>query len=99
MVPSPLKISMKIDVATLRIFFLPSISHTEFNSHARRKIHGLAFASCRLELDVLRCAGRCFVETVAQTAYDAVHLNAAVRQEHHLENNITFDLPTTSFRG
>jgi hypothetical protein len=48
-VPTPLKIRMRIAVATLRIFFLPSISRTEFNAHARRKIHRLAFAFCRLD--------------------------------------------------
>src|SRR6266849_3723739 len=99
MVPSPLKIRTKIVVATLRIFSLPSVSQTEFNSHARREIHRLAFAPCRLELDLLRCASCCFIETMAQTAYNPVHLNAAVRQENHFENNVPFYFQTTPFRG
>src|ERR1700694_4584925 len=99
MVPTPLKIKTKIVIATLRIFSLPSISQTEFNSHARREIHRLTFAPCRLELDLLRCASCCFIETVAQTAYDSVHLDAAVRQEHHLDYNVTFYFQTTPFRG
>src|SRR5713226_847851 len=99
MAPSPPKIRTKIVVATLRIFSLPSVSQTEFNAHARREIHRLAFASCRLELDLLRCASCCFIETVAQAAYNPVHLNAAVRQEHHLDNNIPFYFQTTPFRG
>src|ERR1700687_5774807 len=78
MAPTPLKIRMKIVVTTLRIFSLPSISQTEFNSHARREIHRLTFAPCRLELDLLRCASCCFIETVAQPAYDRGHLDAAV---------------------
>src|ERR1700682_937743 len=101
MAPTPLKIRMKIVVTTLRIFSLPSISisQTEFNSHARREIHRLTFAPCRLELDLLRCASCCFIETVAQPAYDPVHLDAAVRQEHHLDNNVTFYFQTAPFRG
>src|SRR5467141_4635779 len=96
---SPLKIRMKIVVTTLRIFSLPSISQTEFNSDASREIHWLTFAPCRLELDLLRCASCCFIETVAQTAYNSVHLDAAVRQEHHLDDNVTFYFQTTPFRG
>src|SRR6266436_2433754 len=99
MAPSPLKIRTKIAVATLRIFSLPSVSQTEFNAHARRKVHRLTLASCRLELDVLRCASRCFIEPMAQTAYNPVHLHAAVRQKYHLENNVTFNSQSTPFRG
>src|SRR6266568_3588800 len=77
----------------------PSVSQTEFNSHARREIHRLTLAFCRLEFDLLRCASCCFIQTVAQTAYHAVHLNAAAREEYHLENNVTFDLQSTPFRG
>src|SRR6266852_1627491 len=99
MAPSPPKIRTKIVVATLRIFSLPSVSQTEFNSHARRKIHRLAVASCWLELDLLRCACCCFIETMPQTAYNPIHLNAAVRQEYHLENDVTFYPQTTPFRG
>src|ERR1700676_2096871 len=99
MVPTPLKIRTKIVVATLRIFSLPSVSQTEFNSHASREIHRLTFASRRLELDLLRCASRCFIETVAQTTYHSVHLDAAVRQEYHIENHVTFYFQTTPFRG
>src|SRR6202521_2014500 len=99
MAPTPLKIRTKIVVVILRIFSLPSVSPTEFNSHARRKIHRLAFASRRLELDLLRCASRCFIETVAQTTYHSVHLDAAVRQEYHIENNVTFYFQCTPFRG
>src|SRR5216684_3793686 len=98
-VPSPLKIRTKIVVATLRIFSLPSVSQTEFNSHARREIHRLALASCRLEPDLLRRASCCFIEPVAQTAYDSVHLDGAVREEYHLENDVTFYFQTTPFRG
>src|ERR1700674_867419 len=99
MAPTPLKIRTKIVVVILRIFSLPSVSQTEFNSHARREIHRLAFASRRLELDLLRCASRCFIETVAQTTYHSVHLDAAVRQEYHIENHVTFYFQTTPFRG
>src|SRR6202140_5382583 len=99
MVPTPLKVTTKIVVATLRIFSLPSVSQTEFNSHARRKIHRLAFTSRRLELDLLRCASRCFIETVAQTTYHSGHLDAAVRQEYHIENHVTFYFQPTPFRG
>src|SRR5882762_4480669 len=90
MPPSPLKITTKIAIAILRIFSLPSISQTKFNSHARWEIHRLTVASCRLKLHLLRCASCCFIETMAQTADNPVHLNAAARQEHHLENDITF---------
>src|SRR6266849_10370447 len=90
MAPSPLKIRTKIVVATLLIFSLPSVSQTEFNSHARREIHWLAVPFSRLELDLLRCASCCFIKTMAQTTYHPVHLNAAVRQENHFENNVTF---------
>src|SRR2546428_572506 len=98
MVPSPLKIRTKIVVATLHIFSLPSVSQTEFNSHARREIHRLAFPFCRLELDLLRRASCCFIETMAQTAYYPVHLNTAVCQEYHFENNVTFYSQTTPLR-
>src|SRR2546430_4074233 len=98
MAPTPLKIRTKIVVATLRIFSLPSVSQTEFNSHASREIHRLAFASRRLELDLLRCASCRFIETVAQTAYHSVHLDATVRQEYHVENHVTFYFQTTPFR-
>src|SRR5712691_4945727 len=87
--PSPLKIRTKIVVATLRIFSLPSICQTEFNSHARREIHCLPFPSCGLELDLLRRARCRFIDTMARTAYHPVYLNAAVRQENHFENNVT----------
>src|SRR5467141_2709056 len=99
MVPTPLKIRTKIVVATLRIFSLPSVSQTEFNSHASREIHRLALASRRLELDLLRGASRCFIETVAQTSYHSVHLDAAVRQEYHIENHVTFYFQAAPFRG
>src|SRR5260370_35597610 len=89
-VPSPLKTSTKIVVATLRIFALPSISQTEFNSPARREIHSLTFPFCGLELDLLRRASCRFIKTMAQTAYHPVYLNAAVRQEYHLKDNVTF---------
>src|SRR6267154_864441 len=95
---TPLKIRTKIVVATLRIFSLPSVSQTEFNSHASREIHRLAFAPRRLELDLLRRARRRFIETVAQTTYHAVHLDAAVRQEYHIENHVTFYFQSTPFR-
>src|SRR5258707_5564498 len=90
MVPTPLKIRTKIVVATLRIFSLPSVSQTEFNSHARREIHSLTFPFCGLELDLLRRASCRFIETMAQTAYHPVYLNAAVCQEYHLKDNVTF---------
>src|SRR5216683_4725231 len=77
----------------------PSVSQTKLNSHARREIHRLTLAFCRLEFDLLRRASCCFIQTVAQTAYHAVHLNAAAREEYHLENNVTFNLQTTPFRG
>src|SRR5882762_8526434 len=99
MVPTPLKIRTKIVVATLRIFSLPSVSQTEFNSHASREIHRLALASRRLELDLLRGASRCFIETVAQTTYHSVYLDAAVRQEYHIENHVTFYFQAAPFRG
>src|ERR1700674_70968 len=99
MVPTPLKIKTKIVIATLRICSLPSISQTEFNSHARRKIHRLTFAPCRLELDLLRGASCCFIKTMAETTHNPVHLNASVRQEYHLENNVAFNSQSTPFRG
>src|SRR5260370_18177611 len=77
----------------------PSVSQTKLNSHARREIHRVTLAFCRLEFDLLRRASCCFIQTVAQTAYHAVHLNAAAREEYHLENNVTFNLQTTPFRG
>src|SRR5436853_5342747 len=99
MAPTPLKIRTKIVVATLRIFSLPSVSQTEFNSHASREIHRLAFASRRLELDLLRRASCCIIETVAQATYHSVYLDTAVRKKHHIENNVAFYFQTTSFRG
>src|SRR5258708_38093326 len=77
----------------------PLVRQTKLNSHARREIHRLTLAFCRLEFDLLRRASRRFIQTVAQTAYHAVHLNAAAREEYHLENNVTFNLQTTPFRG
>src|SRR5882762_4034445 len=97
MAPRPLNISTKIKFVTLRIFS-PSICQTKFNSNARREIHGLTFAFCGLELDLLRRTGCGFVETMAQTAYHPVHLNAAVCQEYHLEYYVAFNLQTTPFR-
>ena len=47
-------------------FLSPSVGQTEFNPHARRKIHRLAFAFCRFELDLLRRSHRRFIEAVAQ---------------------------------
>src|SRR6266478_2486318 len=63
------------------------------------KIHRLALASRRLELDLLRGASRCFIETVTQTTYHSVHLDAAVRQEYHIENHVTFYFQAAPFRG
>src|SRR5260370_16809928 len=99
MAPTPPEIKTKIAVATLRLFSLPSVSQTEFNAHARRKVHWLPLAFCPLELDVVRCASCCFVEPMAQTAYNPVHLHAAVRQEYHLQINVTFNSQSTPFRG
>src|SRR6267378_5760582 len=99
MLPSPLKIRTKLNIAALRIFSLPSVCQTEFNSNTRREIHRLAFALCRLELDLLRRAGCRFIETMAQTAHHSVHLNCAVCQEYHFENNVAFNLQTTPFCG
>src|SRR5258706_14744952 len=99
MLPSPLKIRTKLNIAALRILSLPSVSQTEFNSNTRREIHRLAFALCRLELDLLRRASCRFIETMAQTAYHPVHLNRAVCQEYHFENNVAFNLQTTPFCG
>src|ERR1700687_6125815 len=78
MAPTPLKIRTKIVVVILRIFFLPSVSQTEFNSHARRKIHRLAITFCRLELNLLGRMGRTLIEAVPDPAKDAVHLDRAV---------------------
>jgi hypothetical protein len=89
--PSPLKITIEKNVAALRIFSLPSVSQAEFNSHARREIHWLTFAFGRLEFNLLRCASRCFIEPMAQTAYHPVHLNTAVCQEYHLKDNVAFN--------
>src|SRR5260370_5073504 len=94
-VPSPLKIRTKIVVAALRIFSLPSVSQTEFNSHARGEIHRLTLPFCGLEFNLLRSSSRCVIQTMAQPAYHPVHLNAAVCQEYHLKNNVTFYLQTT----
>src|SRR5260370_36971825 len=99
MVPSPLKIRTKIVVTTLRIFSLPSVCQAEFNSHARREIHRLAFASCRLELDLLRGASRCFIKAVAQAASDSVHLDGAVCQNNHLGSNLTAYFQTNPIFG
>src|SRR5437016_6537756 len=99
MVPSPPQIRTKIAVATLRIFSPPSVSQTEFNSHTSREIHRLAIAFRRLELDLLCRASCCFIKTVAQTTYHPVHLDAAVRKEDHIENNVAFYFQTTPFRG
>src|SRR5437879_13842198 len=88
MAPTPLRISTKIVVATLRIFSLPSVSQTEFNSHARGEIHRLTFPFCRLELDLLRRTTCCFIETMAQTAYYPVYLTAHVCQEFHLKTHV-----------
>src|SRR6266853_2106931 len=96
---TPPTIRTKINTAALRIFSLPSIRQTEFNSHARRKIHWLAFPFCRLEFDLLRCASCCFIQTMAETADYPVHLNAAVCKEYHLQNNVTFYSQSTPFRG
>src|SRR5229473_2297120 len=71
-------------------FLSPSVCQTEFNSHARRKIHSLTFPFCGLELDLLRRASCRFIETMAQTAYHPVYLNAAVCQEYHLKDNVAF---------
>src|ERR1700676_3465819 len=49
----------------LNIFFSPSGSHVEFNSHARRKIDGLIVLLRRLEFNLLRRANSGFIQTVA----------------------------------
>src|SRR5260370_18365275 len=89
-VPSPLKTRTKIVVVTLRIFSLPSVSQTEFNSHARREIHSLTFPFCGLELDLLRRASCRFIETMAQTPYHPLYLNPAACQEYHLKDHVAF---------
>src|SRR5437764_15494535 len=90
---------MDKNVATLRIFSLPSVCQAEFYSHARRKIHWLAFTFCRLEFNLLRCASRRFIETMAQTAYHSVHLNTAVCQKYRLKDDVAFNPSPTPFRG
>jgi hypothetical protein len=49
----------------VNIFFSPSGSHVEFNSHARRKIDGLIVLLRRLEFNLLRRANSGFIQTVA----------------------------------
>src|SRR6266536_2151452 len=75
--PSPLNARTRTVVAALRIFSLPSIRQTEFNPHARRKIHRLAFAPCRLEFNLLRRASLVFIDTTAPNTHDAAHLDGA----------------------
>src|ERR1700720_4256276 len=49
----------------LHIFFSPSGSHVEFNSHARRKIDGLIVLLRRLEFNLLCCANSGFIQAMA----------------------------------
>src|SRR2546428_12286263 len=56
--PSPLNARTRTVVAALRIFSLPSVRQTEFNPHARRKIHRLGFALWRLGFYFFRRASR-----------------------------------------
>jgi hypothetical protein len=49
----------------LNIFFSPSGSHVEFNSHARRKIDGLIVLLRRLEFNLLRRANSGFIQAMA----------------------------------
>src|SRR5260370_16998038 len=85
-------IRTKIVIAALRIFSLPSVCQTEFNSHARRKIHWLALASRRFELDLLCCPSCRFIETVAQAAHHPAYLDGAVCQEYHFQHDLTLHL-------
>src|ERR1700692_160545 len=49
----------------LHIFFSPSESHVEFNSHARRKIDGLIVLLRRLEFNLLRRANSVLIQAMA----------------------------------
>jgi hypothetical protein len=49
----------------LHIFFSPSGSHVEFNSHARRKIDGLIVLFRRLEFNLLCRANSGFIQAMA----------------------------------
>src|ERR1700693_5170216 len=70
----------------LHIFFSPSGSHVEFNSHARRKIDGLIVLLRRLEFNLLRRANSGFIQAMAQTADDAVDMHSAVGEENQIQN-------------
>ncbi len=74
----------------LHIFFSPSGRHVEFNSHARRKIDGLIVLLRGFELNLLRRANRGFVQTMAQTADDAIHVHSAIGKENQIQNNVAF---------
>src|SRR5215471_2045347 len=76
-----------------------SVGQTEFNANASRVVHRLALAQGRLELDLLRGPGRGFIQSMSQTADDSIYLYVAAGCENHIQDNVTFQLQTTPFRG
>src|ERR1700724_666930 len=100
MVPSPLDASTRMAVIdTLRIFSLPSVGQAQLNPHAGRKIDRLAVPLCRFKLNLLCCADGGLVESMAQSAHHMVDLHGTVRQEHHVDDHVAFQLQTAPFRG
>src|SRR5580704_4020252 len=81
------------------MFLSPSVGQPELNPYSGRKIHRFTLALCRLEFDLLCSFDGGFVEAVSQAADHAVHLDAAVREEHQIQNHVSFNSQTTPFRG
>src|SRR5262249_9735268 len=74
-----------------------SVGQTEFNANASRVVHRLALAQSWLEFDLLRGAGRGFIQSVSQAADDSIYLYMAARQKNHIQNDVAFQLQTTPF--
>src|SRR5260370_35587908 len=83
-VPNPLDISPSMIAASLRISLSPSVGQAELNPHAGRRIHRLAVPLCRLELDFLRGSGRCPIESLADSADNAIDPNGPLSQIYEI---------------
>src|ERR1700730_5884246 len=97
--PHPLDTSARIPVTTyLRIVALPSVGQAEFDPHAGRKIHCFTLSLRRFKLNLLRRSDRRLVQTVTESAHNATHFHFSVRQKHHIDHHVAFQLQRAPFR-
>src|SRR5712691_10576821 len=75
------------------------VGQAEFNPHTCREINQLAVVASRFEFNLLSCSKRGLVQAVAQTADHAVYLHLAGSQEHHIDDDVPFNLRLASLRA